>query len=68
MEGEVSQLSQVILPPTMFQGEFIYYVRTQGWGGSENGNFLLLYVCTENVLIQGVGVSKKPQKHPYVII
>ena len=25
-------------------GPSIYYVRTWGWGGSENGNFPLLYV------------------------
>ena len=32
-----------------------------GKGGAKNANFPLLDACNENVLMQGVGGSKKPE-------
>ena len=49
------------------RGPSLYYVRTQGWvGGTENGNFLLLYVLKMSLLRRGWVLQEKP-KHPYVI-
>ena len=46
---------------------FIHYVWTWGWvGGSENGNFPLLYEVKMS-LRRVLGGSKKPQNHPYII-